>query len=60
MAKNRLADFGLSDTSVPHRDEQVREVHSIGEVLEELFTQYQARFPGLKIVVLETPATAAV
>ena len=30
----------------------------INEVLEELFTQYERRFPGVKIVVVETPATA--
>ncbi|MCC6124653.1 MAG: hypothetical protein IT426_06810 [Pirellulales bacterium] len=30
----------------------------IGEILEELLAQYQARFPGIRIAVVETPATA--
>jgi hypothetical protein len=30
----------------------------IGTVLNELFAQYQARFPEIRIVVVETPAVA--
>ncbi len=61
MAKNnRFADLGLSETKDPQSDERTGGIHSIGEVLEELLAQYQARFPGLRIVVMETPATAAV
>jgi hypothetical protein len=30
----------------------------LGEILHELLTQYEARFPGINIVVVETAATA--
>lgn len=30
----------------------------IGEILAELLAQYQARFPGIRIAVVETPANA--
>jgi hypothetical protein len=30
----------------------------IGEVLAELLAQYQVRFPGINIVVVQTAATA--
>ena len=34
------------------------DAHPIGEILEELLAQYQARFPGIQIAVVETPANA--
>jgi hypothetical protein len=34
------------------------EAQRIGEILEELLTQYEARFPGIRVAIVETPATA--
>ena len=34
------------------------DVHPIGEILEELLAQYQARFPGIRIAVVETAVNA--
>jgi hypothetical protein len=31
---------------------------TIGQVLAELLTQYQVRFPQVRITVIETPVTA--
>jgi hypothetical protein len=31
----------------------------IGEILAEILTRYQVRFPGAQIVVVETPVAAA-
>jgi hypothetical protein len=31
----------------------------VGEILEELLAQYEARFPDINVVVVETAATAA-
>jgi hypothetical protein len=39
-------------------DEEAGEPQAIDEILAELFTQYQARFPGVEITVYEVPATA--
>lgn len=30
----------------------------IGEILKELLRQYEARFPNLRITIVETPANA--
>jgi hypothetical protein len=38
-------------------DEAVSEPQAIGEILDELLAQYQARFPTVNIMVVETPAT---
>jgi uncharacterized protein len=34
------------------------DAHPIGEILEELLAQYQARFPGIQIAIAETPVNA--
>jgi hypothetical protein len=34
------------------------EARPIGQILEELFAQYQAQFPNIKISVVETPVNA--
>ena len=34
------------------------EPQPVGEILEELLAQYEARFPGIHISVVETAATA--
>jgi hypothetical protein len=39
-------------------DERDDEPQPVGEILEELLSQYEARFPGIHIAVMETAATA--
>jgi len=39
-------------------DSSGSEPRAIGEVLEELFAQYRARFPEVSIAVIEVPAAA--
>ena len=34
------------------------EPRPVGEILEELLAQYEAKFPGIHIAVVETAATA--
>ena len=40
-------------------DERDKEPQPVGEILEELLAQYEARFPNIHITVVETAATAA-
>jgi hypothetical protein len=40
------------------REERGNGPQPIGEVLEQLLTQYEVRFPSINIVVVETAATA--
>jgi hypothetical protein len=51
---NRIARV---DNDNRESDER-REPQPIGAVLAELLTQYQARFPEVRIAVVETPAAA--
>ena len=39
-------------------DEQSGEPQPVGEILEELLAQYEAKFPDIHITVVETAATA--
>ena len=39
-------------------DERDGEPQPVGEILEELLAQYEAKFPGIHITVVETAATA--
>ena len=39
-------------------DERDGEPQPVGEILEELLAQYEARFPGIYVTVVETAATA--
>jgi hypothetical protein len=50
---NRIADL-LEDSPETRENEP----HPIGEILEELLAQYERRFPGVRIAVVETPANA--
>jgi hypothetical protein len=34
------------------------DAHPIREILEELLAQYQARFPGFHLAIVETPVNA--
>jgi hypothetical protein len=38
-------------------DERDDEPKPVGEILEELLAQYEARFPGFQITLVETAAT---
>ena len=51
---NRITD--LIEDSPETRERQPQEPHPIGEILEELLAQYERRFPGVRIAVVETPA----
>ncbi len=39
-------------------DQRDGEPRPVGEILEELLAQYEARFPDIRITVVETAATA--
>jgi hypothetical protein len=54
--ENRITTLG--DDSAEMQNRRSTDVHSIGEILEELLTQYQARFPGIRIAVVQTPVNA--
>jgi hypothetical protein len=47
----------ISDTT-KRQDRQDDEPQPIGKILEELLAQYEQRFHGLRINILETAATA--
>lgn len=50
---NRITALGEDDR------ERDGEPQTVGEILQELLAQYEAWFPGIKVVVVETAATAA-
>ena len=50
---NRITD--LIEDSPETRE---NEPQPIGEILQELLAQYERRFPGVRIAVVETPANA--
>jgi hypothetical protein len=50
---NRITDM-IDDSPDTRNDEP----QPIGRILEELLAQYERRFPGVRIAVVETPATA--
>jgi hypothetical protein len=39
-------------------EEERKDAQLISEILEELFAQYENRFPGVRISVVETPVNA--
>jgi hypothetical protein len=39
-------------------DEREDDPQPVGEILEELLAQYEAKFPGIHITIVETAATA--
>jgi hypothetical protein len=39
-------------------EEERKDALPISEILEELFAQYEIRFPGVRIAVVETPVNA--
>ena len=47
----------ISDTT-EKRDKQDDEPQPVGVILEELFAQYERRFPDIYIAVMEMAATA--
>jgi hypothetical protein len=54
--ENRIS--ALLDPVSETPDRRSQDARPIGEILEELFAQYQTRFPGIRIAVVETPANA--
>jgi hypothetical protein len=50
--QNRISDL------IEQQDRQDDEPQPIGRILEELLAKYERRFPGVRISVLETAATA--
>jgi hypothetical protein len=53
---NRIAD--LLDAPPQGEEQRPQEPQPIGEILKELLAQYERRFPGVRIAVVETPVTA--
>jgi hypothetical protein len=41
-----------------YAEAEPKDAQSIAEILEELFAQYENRFPGINIAVVETPVNA--
>jgi hypothetical protein len=54
---NRMESDRLSPR-LPTSGEECRGPQPIGAVLAELLAQYQARFPQVRITVVETPTAA--
>jgi hypothetical protein len=50
----RTEGLGLADTDTRRAEEP----RPIGEVLEELLSLYQIRFPGFRLAIVETPVNA--
>jgi hypothetical protein len=50
---NRITDL-MEDSPETRKEEP----QPIGAILEELLAQYERRFPGVRIAVVETPANA--
>lgn len=50
--------IGVEDQPRQHVDPDLQ-VWALGEVLAELLAQYQAHYPDLKVVLVETPAGVA-
>ena len=48
----------LVEDSPESREKRNDDARRIGEILEELLAQYQRRFPGVRIAVVETQANA--
>jgi hypothetical protein len=57
---NRICQFESEDRQRRETEEtaETREPQPIGVILAELLAQYQARFPQVRIAVVETPAVA--
>lgn len=52
--ENRISQFERKES----KQEDHQGPQPIGEILAELLAQYQARFPEVRIAVIETPAVA--
>jgi hypothetical protein len=50
--QNRITDI------IEIQDGRHEEPQPLGEILEELLAQYERRFPGIHVTVVETTATA--
>jgi hypothetical protein len=56
--ENRVNRIETDFRTIWPRAEENRGPQAIGAVLAELLAQYQARFPEVRIVVVETPVAA--
>jgi len=54
--ENRITNI---ETQADRRDERGGGPQRIDAILADLFTQYQSRFPEVRIAVVETPVVAA-
>jgi hypothetical protein len=54
--ENRITN--AMETTAEKAPRSTNGAQPIGEILQELLAQYQARFPGIRIAIVETPATA--
>lgn len=52
--ENRISQFRNEDSEQRDRGEP----QPIGTILAELLAQYQARFPEIRIAIVQTPAVA--
>jgi hypothetical protein len=61
MSENRFNQVHDDPRSNPRPPRQARpqDVHHIRDVLAELLDQYEVRFPGIHVTVVETPPCAA-
>jgi hypothetical protein len=56
IMENRLTDL-LNDLS-EKQNRRLEDARPIGEILKELLAQYQARYPGIRLAIVETPRNA--
>jgi hypothetical protein len=54
IMENRISQFRNEDSEQRDRGEP----QPIGTILAELLAQYQARFPEIRIAIVQTPAVA--
>ena len=55
----RSADLAMAWKEQPAgENDREREVPTVGEVLAELLARYEARFPGIRAAVMQTPSAA--
>jgi len=48
----------MENRITPFIEEDRKDARPIAEILEELFSIYESRFPGVRIAIAETPVNA--
>jgi hypothetical protein len=51
-------EIAMNSTTCGDERERDSEPQPVGKILEELLAQYETRFPGVRISIVETAATA--